>query len=237
MEKVENNNQSNWMMQPKEIYGVLKKDQDDLLKEIKKNQERYKIYEINQSLKNHPYHTTVYNRMEYEIRKRHLVLKNPKKKIMDSLRIVGLNINLLNLEIKNLSSSEKRLIELAICLITNPDCIIIEEPFKELDKIHEKSLFMLLQKIKDQYNKTIIFISEDVNILYQYTNKCVLLQKKEIIEKETIQLFQDIEFLKKNKINIPDIVEITHLAKKKKHVKLEYHKDIRDIIKDIYKHV
>ena len=30
---------------------------------------------------------------------------------------------------------------------------------------------------------------------------------------------------------------ITYLARKDKEVKIDYHKDIRDIIKDIYKHV
>ena len=40
-----------------------------------------------------------------------------------------------------------------------------------------------------------------------------------------------------NKFSIPEIIEFTYLAKKKKSVKIDYHKDIRDIIKDIYKHV
>ena len=45
------------------------------------------------------------------------------------------------------------------------------------------------------------------------------------------------DFLKKNRINITKIVEFTYLAKKKKNIKIDYHKDVRDIIKDIYKHV
>ena len=43
--------------------------------------------------------------------------------------------------------------------------------------------------------------------------------------------------LRKSTFDIPDIVEFTHKAKKTKKVKIDYHKDIRDIIKDIYKHV
>ena len=43
--------------------------------------------------------------------------------------------------------------------------------------------------------------------------------------------------MKRNKIDIPEIIEFTYLAKKQKNVKIDYHKDIRDIIKDIYKHV
>ena len=55
--------------------------------------------------------------------------------------------------------------------------------------------------------------------------------------KSVVDILTNIDFLNKNKIDIPDIVEITYLAYKKKKIKIDYHKDIRDIIKDIYKHV
>ena len=44
------------------------------------------------------------------------------------------------------------------------------------------------------------------------------------------------EIIKDKIVPIPYISEVTYLAKNKK-VKLSYHKDVRDIIKDIYKHV
>ena len=53
----------------------------------------------------------------------------------------------------------------------------------------------------------------------------------------TNELYLRVDYLKKNKLDIPNIVEFTYLAKKKKQVKIDYHKDVRDIIKDIYKHI
>ena len=38
-------------------------------------------------------------------------------------------------------------------------------------------------------------------------------------------------------IDVPELPLITYLAKKEKGVKLFYHDDVRDIIKDVYKHV
>ena len=58
-----------------------------------------------------------------------------------------------------------------------------------------------------------------------------------LVEGDTKDIFQRVDFLSRNKINIPEIVEFTYLAKKKKNVSIDYHSDIRDIIKDIYKHV
>ena len=60
---------------------------------------------------------------------------------------------------------------------------------------------------------------------------------KILVEGDTKDIFQRVDFLSRNKINIPEIVEFTYLAKKKKNVSIDYHSDIRDIIKDIYKHV
>ena len=78
-----------------------------------------------------------------------------------------------------------------------------------------------------------------------------LLLQKDFNKQEIIDLFSLIKGVKKyedipsNTISkmkllrqtIYEIVELTHLIKKKKKIKLEYHKDVRDILKDIYKHV
>ncbi len=184
------------------------------------------------------YFDKVYELMEYEIRRKNLKIKNPNKKILDSLKIVSLNSNILERTISTLSSSEKKLLQLAISLLANPEIIIINEPFKYLDIKNEKKLLMLLQKIKEQYKKMIIFVSKDSTMLYKYTNKLIIFKNDQIvIDGNTQDIFQRVDFLKKNKIQIPEIVQFTYLAKKRKNVKLEYHKDIRDIIKDIYKHV
>ena len=173
-----------------------------------------------------------------EIRRRLLSIKNEEKKIRDSLKIGGLSNTLLTTNIKYLSSSERKLLSLAVALLSNPDTIIIEEPFKFLDMKSEKNLVMLLQKIREQYNKTIVIVSNDSNILYKYTNHLIIEKNNKIlVEGNTSELFQRVDFLRKNGIVIPDLIELTYLAKKNKNIKLEYHKDIRDIIKDIYKHV
>ena len=179
----------------------------------------------------------VYEWMYYEVRRKRLILKNPKKKINDSLKIVGLNTSYLNRNVNRLSSSEKILIILAISLLSNPDIIILINLFKYLDKTNEKDLIMLLEKIKDQYNKTIILVNDDSEILYKYTKYLIIKKNSLFIEDETDKLFQRVDFLHKNNIKVPEIIELTHLIKKKKKIKLEYHKDVRDILKDIYKHV
>ena len=97
---------------------------------------------------------------------------------------------------------------------------------------------MLLQRLKEQFGINIVLVSDDSNALYKYTNNIIMTKNDNIIyQGDTYQGYQKVDFLRRNKIVVPEIREFTYLAKKIKSVKIDYHKDIRDIIKDIYKHV
>ena len=220
----------------KTINGIITDTEEEIINNIKKNN-ILKIGIVREDYLSSNFLIKVYEWMYYEIRRKKLIIKNPKKKINDSLRIVGLDTTYLNRNINSLSSSERILVILAISLLSNPDIIILLNLFKYLDKTNEKDLIMLLEKIKDQYNKTIVLINDDSEIMYKYTKYLIIKKNNLFIEDETDKLFKRVDFLHKNNIKVPEIIELTHLIKKKKKIKLEYHKDVRDILKDIYKHV
>ncbi len=199
---------------------------------------RKRISQVSDSIIFPNYLKTVEDLMNHHLRLFYINLKDPLKKIKDSLKIIGLDYEYIHHDLITLSSSEKKLITIAIGLLSNPDTIILEEPFKYLDLKQEKRLFMLLRKLKEQYNKTIIIKSENPDILYKYTDEVIVIKNNQVlIEGETEDIFARVDFLKRNRINVPLIAMFTYLARKNKEVKIDYHKDIRDIIKDIYKHV
>lgn len=240
---------------PGKIYGITGKNSKDILpiialKKINKgqliiNEEKVSKDNLNNYKKKitlittiNSVHQNVYNIMIEYIQRNNLVIKDPIKKIKDSLKIVELDENILNKNIYEISASEKKLLLFSINLLSNPDIMIIDEPFKCLDKQNEKKLVMILQRLKEQFKKTIIILSEDSNVLYKYTNEMIFIKNNEILlTGKTDELYLRVDFLKRNKFNVPDIVEFTYIAKKKKEVKIDYHKDVRDIIKDIYKHI
>ena len=165
------------------------------------------------------------------------MIKSALKKIKDSLRIVGLSKLDFNRNIITLSESEKKLIQISLALLSNPSILVFEEPFMKLDLRNQKKIMLLLQKIKDKFNKTSIFITNDSNTLYKYAEYIVIIKNNKVISEGTKEVLEDVESLIKNQIKVPEIVEFTYKAKNKYNVKIDYHNDIRDIIKDIYKHV
>lgn len=181
---------------------------------------------------------TVEDYMNYIIKKDLLKIKDPVKKKTDSLRIVGLDQAYLKREIETLSSSEKFELQLAVSLLSNPNILIFDNPFTYLDLQQEKKLIQLVTRLKEQFSKTIIFIDDNSDKLYKYTNKMLFIKNNEIIlSAPTSEAYTRVDFLKKNRFKIPSIIQITYLAKKSKGAKIIYHKDVRDLIKDIYKHV
>lgn len=185
-----------------------------------------------------PYVKTVLDYMNNNIINKNLIIKNPNKKIIDSLKIVGLDEKYLLRELSTLSCSEKELVQIATALLSNPEILILTDQFSKLDLINQKKIYMVLTKLKEQYHKIIIILSNNANILYKYCTKAIIIKNGRVLADGDIRdVYCKVEMLRKSKFDIPDIVEFTHKAKKTKKVKIDYHKDIRDIIKDIYKHV
>jgi len=163
--------------------------------------------------------------------------KDKNKKMEQALILVGLDNSYLKRSISSLSTGEKKLLQVAISLIHNPNIIIFDEPFVELDLINKRKLTKLIKMLKEKYQKTVIISSNDSDMLYELTDDIVILKKDHILAADqTPKVYQNIKLLEENDIEIPHLVIFTKLAKDKK-VKLAYHRDVRDLIKDVYKHV
>ena len=199
---------------------------------------RKRIGLVEQDIKRSFYHLTVKEFFLTEIKLKELTFSDTVKKLKDSLKIVGLNSTFLDKKLKELSALERKLVLIANMLLANPKVIIIEEPFLGIDLINEKRIMRLFLKLQEKYQKTLLFSSDNTEILYKYSKEVIILNNDGILlAGDTSSIFKEVEILQENNIKVPPIVEFTYLAKKNKHVKLDYHKDIRDIIKDIYKHV
>ena len=217
-----------------EINGIITDDKNLIINLLS---EKDKVSIIREDFEYNYYDITIYDYMVGEIEKKNLVLKDKAKKIIDSLKIVGLSKIDITRCVITLSESEKKLLQIAISLLSNPNIIVFEEPFNKLDIKNQKRLIIFFQMIKEKYNKTIIFITNNSEILYKYADYIVIIKNNKVISNGKKEIFEDVDLLTTNGVSIPEIVEFTYKAKKKYNIKIDYHNDIRDIIKDIYKHV
>ena len=163
--------------------------------------------------------------------------KDINKKIDEAFIMVGLDTNIRNRDIDTLTIGEQKLLQIAISMLYNPDIIIFDEVFTRLDRTNRNRIIKLIKQLKNKYHKTVIISSNNIDLLYELTDNIVILSNTHILyQGKTTDIYQDSKIIEEGKIEIPSLVKFTYLARNKK-IKLSYHTDILDLIKDVYKHV
>lgn len=155
--------------------------------------------------------------------------------VYDAIKILDLPNNFLDKEIIVLSNTEKMYLNILRHISKIEEMILFKNIFFGFDLNNQKKIIKLINYLKNNY---IVFIaSDDVNVLYKISEYSIINSGKIIRYDLTDKIYTNVEDLIKMNLNIPTLSYITYKAKENKNIKLFYSKDVRDIIKDIYKHV
>ena len=215
------------------ITGILKPTTGKVLideKEIDNLNNAFDIGYVSQD-NNQFLQKTVKEELEMLLKLYNYKLKEKKKRINDSLIMVGLNEKYLNLNINNLSSGEKKKLALASALILNPSILIIDEPVIGLDRKTKEELKKIFRILKTRYNKTIIFVSNNLDFVLEVADYVYVLYDKEIVlEGKKIDVLSKTDILKKYGIIGPNITSFENLVLTKKQIKIGYRYEINDLI-------
>lgn len=124
---------------------------------------------VNENLE---YFRGVYNQQETTI----------TKLIFNNLSIDKLS----NRPFGNLSSGEKKKVMLYRSLLKNPDIMLFDEFTQSLDLPSKKEIESIVTTLKNEFNKTIIWVSHDLDEIMRICNKVLYIKNGEI--KETVEL-------------------------------------------------
>ena len=86
-----------------------------------------------------------------------------------------------------LSGGERQRVGLARVLSANPKILILDEPFSAQDPESQKKFLSLFQKIKSEYELTIICISHDIKMLKEFADEIIVLFGGKIMEKGKVE--------------------------------------------------
>ncbi|MTB51042.1 ABC transporter ATP-binding protein [Lewinella sp. W8] len=75
-----------------------------------------------------------------------------------------------------LSGGQRQRILIALALLRSPRLLIADEPTTALDSITEREIIALLARIRDRHGMTMIFITHDLRVLGQITERLLVLR-------------------------------------------------------------
>lgn len=185
--------------------------------------------------KNHFIKDTIKEEIEYISKKYKDSIK--EKRIINTLKMVNLPISYLDKDPNKLSSGEKQKLSLALVLVHNPKIIILENPTQNLDSTAKNHLIKLLKLMKLRYNKNIIIVSKDEELILQLADEIYILENDISKYNDKYEFFQNKEIIKRLHLNTPKTIEFSNLVKNKYNINIGFRDNINDLIKDIYRFV
>ncbi len=87
--------------------------------------------------------------------------------------------------IRDLSKGNQFKLGIAACLIQDPELLILDEPFANLDPTTQLRLIEMLVELREKRNMTIIISSHDLNHITKVCSRILLMEKGKIIRDET----------------------------------------------------
>jgi ABC-type sugar transport system ATPase subunit len=108
-------------------------------------------------------------------------LKGKKQKAADMMALLHIE-HLANKKIVELSGGEQQRVALARAIITEPEVLLLDEPFSQLDALLKAQFRTDLKNLSDQLGITIILVSHDPLDGLTLANKMIILKEGKLIE-------------------------------------------------------
>ncbi len=109
----------------------------------------------------------------------------------DMLHRVGMEDKYFHRKPSQLSGGQRQRVSIGQALITHPGLVVADEPVSALDVTIQAQIMELMRRLQQEMKLAYLFISHDINVVYQMCDRIMVMKEGRIIEVgETERLFR-----------------------------------------------
>ena len=135
-------------------------------------------------------HLTVYENIAFPLRSMKTTQQEVDRRVKDVATLLDMGW-LLTRKPWQLSGGQQQRVAIARALIKNPDIILLDEPFSNIEPEMRLQLRKLMQKIHAAYRSTIVFVTHDLSEAFFLADRILVLEEGRITDLGTPHELRD----------------------------------------------
>ncbi len=161
-------------------------NEDDIFKYNKQEMRSYRREKVSMVFQHFGLinHRTVLENVAFGLEIKGLSKEEREQKALDMIDMVGLK-GWENEPIVSLSGGMKQRVGIARALANNTEILLMDEPFSALDPLVRNDMQFELLSIQRKLNKTIVFITHDINEAFKLGDRVAIMKDGEVIQVAT----------------------------------------------------
>ena len=163
-----------------------------------------------------------------------LTEEEAKVKALEACKLLGIPGELLEKSPFDLSGGQMRKVAIAGILAYNPEILILDEPTRGLDPEGAVEIMELFYQIHKEMDKTIILITHDMNIVYKYANRVLVMSEGSLqYDGSKEELFKQ-NIYQKYDLDKPDVLKAIDFINKELGYNISYENyTLEDLLKSL----
>lgn len=109
-------------------------------------------------------------------------IQEANRRMHEILEFVGIDSSAADRYPHEFSGGQKQRIGIARALVLEPSLIIADEPVSALDVSVQKQVLELLKEVKSRYNLSMLFITHDLRVASEISDRIIVMNKGQIVE-------------------------------------------------------
>lgn len=169
------------------------------------------------------FETTVHKELAFAPKQHGYTNKQIMERIQAILPLVGLSEEILPLPPFQLSGGQKRRLAIATVFMMDPKVLIVDEPTAGLDPVSRVAILQLLKNWQQQENRTLIFVSHQMEDVAEYSDEVIVFHGGEIMgHYDTNTIFiEKPHSLEEIGLSLPESVQLLKLVEALSGVKIQ----------------